>query len=46
MEENIALTNSEVLSVYDWVDQFELAKPKKKFARDFSDGTMLCDILS
>jgi len=29
---------SDMMHVYEWVDQFNLSRNKKNIARDFSDG--------
>uniref|UniRef100_A0A0A9WE29 Sperm flagellar protein 1 n=1 Tax=Lygus hesperus TaxID=30085 RepID=A0A0A9WE29_LYGHE len=31
--------------LYTWVNELELSKPKKNFARDFSDGVIVAEIL-
>ena len=39
------LTEEELREVYEWVDSFNLSKPKRNIGRDFSDGILLAEIL-
>ena len=32
--------------IYDWINRFDLSKPKKDFKRDFSDGVLLSEVLN
>ena len=40
-----ALTEEELNEVYSWVDTFELSRPKKNIARDFSDGLQIAEVI-
>jgi hypothetical protein len=31
--------------IYEWVDRHDLSRPKKNFARDFSDGFVFLDLI-
>ena len=39
------LTENEIKGVYDWVDTFELSRPKRNISRDFSDGKLVAELI-
>lgn len=39
------LTEDELNSIYNWVDQIPLSRQKKNIARDFSDGVLMAEIV-
>lgn len=39
------LAESDLQSLYLWVDEVPLSRPKKNIARDFSDGVLMAEIL-
>ena len=43
--DNISLEELEIKEIYDWVDGFNLSRPKKNIARDFSDAILVAEIL-
>jgi len=40
-----ALSEEELNSIYAWVDEIPLSRPKKNITRDFSDGVMVAEII-
>ena len=40
------LSPQELETVYAWVDEVPLSRPKKNFARDFSDGCLVAEIVA
>lgn len=36
------LDEEEMQSIYNWVDEIPLSRPKRNIARDFSDGGKFC----
>lgn len=38
-------TESELQSLYTWVDEVPLSRPKKNIARDFSDGVLMAEVV-
>ncbi|KAK2962408.1 putative SPEF1 family protein [Blattamonas nauphoetae] len=38
------LSDNELNSVYEWIDQFSLSRPKRNISRDFSDGVQMAEI--
>ncbi len=45
MQQAPQLTEDELNSVYNWVDEIPLSKPKKNIARDFADGVLCAEIV-
>lgn len=45
LKDNTILTDEDLNEVYGWVDKFDLSRPKKNIARDFSDGLMVAEIV-
>jgi hypothetical protein len=41
--EKYKLGEEELNTVYEWVDTFELSKPKRNISRDFSDGVLMAE---
>ncbi|XP_067937350.1 sperm flagellar protein 1-like [Watersipora subatra] len=41
-----SLDESVIEDIYLWIDQIPLSKPKKNFSRDFSDGSMVAEVIS
>lgn len=39
------LTEEELKDVYNWVDEFELSRPKVNIARDFADAVLTAEII-
>ncbi|KAJ3275313.1 Sperm flagellar protein 1, partial [Borealophlyctis nickersoniae] len=39
------LTEPEIQSLYAWVDEIPLSRPKRNITRDFSDGVALAEII-
>ena len=39
------MTEEELDTIYNWVDEIPLSRPKKNIARDFSDGVLMVYIL-
>ncbi|CAF1415019.1 unnamed protein product [Adineta steineri] len=39
------LDKSNLQELYSWIDEIPLSKPKRKIQRDFSDGTMVAEIV-
>lgn len=39
------LTDDQLQSLFAWVDEFTLTRPKRNFTRDFSDGVLTAQIL-
>lgn len=39
------MTDEDLNEVYGWVDKFDLSRPKRNIARDFSDGLMVAEIV-
>lgn len=39
------LTDEELNDIYAWVDNFNLSRPKKNIARDFSDGLLVAEMV-
>jgi hypothetical protein len=39
------LNEEELNSIYNWVDEIPLSRPKKNITRDFSDGVLLAEIV-
>ena len=37
-----ALDEDEMQTIYNWVDEIPLSRPKKNITRDFSDGGKNC----
>ena len=44
-KENGALSDDDLNEVYGWIDGFQLSRPKKNMARDFSDGLMVAEVM-
>lgn len=44
-ENKVNLTDVELNDIYGFVDNFNLSKPKKNIARDFSDGLLVAEII-
>ena len=44
-EDKTGMTDEELNDVYSWVDTFELSRPKKNMARDFSDALLIAEII-
>ena len=42
---NQPLSEEDLNSIYNWVDQIPLTRPKKNIARDFSDGLLVAEIV-
>ena len=42
---DLDIESNETMQIYEWVDSFQLSRPKKNIARDFSDGLLLAEIL-
>lgn len=40
------LTEEELNSIYNWVDEIPLTRPKKNITRDFADGCMVAEIVN
>lgn len=40
-----ALTEEELNSIYNWVDEIPLSRPKKNITRDFADGVLTAEIV-
>lgn len=40
------LSEEELNSIYNWVDEVPLSRPKKNIARDFSDGVLTAEIIA
>lgn len=45
MSSDLSMEELEVKEIYDWVDGFDLSRPKKNIARDFSDAILVAEIL-
>jgi hypothetical protein len=41
--EKYQLSEEDSDAVYEWVDSFELSRPKKNISRDFSDGVLMAE---
>ena len=39
-----AISEEELNSIYAWIDEIPLSRPKKNITRDFSDGVMFAEI--
>jgi len=39
------LEEEEIQSLYEWVDEFPLSRPKRNITRDFADGAMVAEII-
>ena len=39
------LSEDELNSIYSWVDEIPLSRPKKNITRDFADGCMFAEIV-
>jgi len=39
------LSEEELNSIYSWIDEIPLSRPKKNITRDFSDGVMFAEII-
>ena len=42
---NYILSEDELREVYEWIDNFDLSKPKRNIARDFTDGILLAEVM-
>jgi hypothetical protein len=40
------LSEEELKVVYNWVDTFQLSRPKRNIGRDFSDAVLVAEIIS
>lgn len=40
------LSEDELNSVYNWIDEVPLTRPKKNIARDFADGVMMAETVA
>ena len=40
-----SLTEEDLQTVYNWVDEIPLSRPKRNISRDFSDGVLLAEII-
>ena len=38
------LEEEEMQTVYNWVDEIPLSRPKRNISRDFSDGVLMAEI--
>jgi len=41
-----ALDDEQLRTLYAWIDQIPLSRPKKSISRDFSDGVLMAEIIS
>ena len=39
------MTEEDLQSIYNWVDEIPLSRPKRSIARDFSDGVLVAEII-
>ena len=39
------ISEEELNSIYAWIDEIPLSRPKKNITRDFSDGVMFAEII-
>lgn len=44
--ETPALTDDDLNSIYCWVDEIPLSRPKKSIGRDFADGVLMAETIS
>ncbi len=42
---DVQVNDETIRNVYEWVDTFNLSKPKKNISRDFSDGCLVAEII-
>lgn len=41
-----SLTEEQFAEIYAWIDDIPLTKPKKNISRDFSDGSMMAEVMA
>lgn len=40
------LNEEELNSIYNWVDEIPLSRPKKNITRDFADGVLMAEVVA
>lgn len=46
MKQTMELSEDDLRSIYAWVDEIPLSRPRRSIARDFSDGCLLAEVVA